>query len=256
MNEHLAGWDFRTSFTGEEAALAMLGCAPTKDPAIIAGVYPALDQLRAAYEGTLRWFADTGLGPRTVPPGLLRSEKLLEQLSRMDAELDKFNAGDIPFLLWLRSPDSDFDNQHFAPSDIARWLQEINRESRYSFTSHPNCTMASASGRDVRPTTPAVTALSKETSSASVANNGVTTNRLRNRKQELDSEIALAKEKATDPSDYHSVWNALRELALTETAPFTGIVDDDKGLQYTNAREVKAYFSKDALRKRMNPSAR
>jgi hypothetical protein len=85
---------------------------------------------------------------------------------------------------------------------------------------------------------------------------GITKHKIKNRIIELDAEISLEKENATAADDYHSVWNALKEIALNSTRPFTGIIDAEKGLEYTKANGNLDYFSKDALRKRMNTSAR
>lgn len=74
--------------------------------------------------------------------------------------------------------------------------------------------------------------------------------------RELDVEIEKAKKNATNPANYHSVWIELVKLALGETGPFSAVIDPEKGLQYTNSHNAKAYFSKDALRKRMNRRAR
>jgi hypothetical protein len=79
---------------------------------------------------------------------------------------------------------------------------------------------------------------------------------IKNRAQVLDAEIKAAKGVASNGDDYHSVWTALVEMALQEEGAFTGITDAKKGIEYTKAAGSKAYFSKDALRKRMNPAAR
>ena len=80
--------------------------------------------------------------------------------------------------------------------------------------------------------------------------------KIKNRSQELDAEIELAKTKATDGNDFHSVWFALKEIALSGTSPFTGMADKKKGLEYMKANGESAWFSKNALRSRMGRSAR
>lgn len=76
------------------------------------------------------------------------------------------------------------------------------------------------------------------------------------RRRELDAEIEQAKEKASSPSDHNSLFAALSAIAQTGVAPFTGIVNS-RGIEYRrNATGKLAYFSSDALRKRMNPGAR
>lgn len=86
--------------------------------------------------------------------------------------------------------------------------------------------------------------------------NKILTHKLKHRVRELASEIDRAKTQATSPDDYHAVWVALREMALSEAASFSGMIDETKGLEYTRANGKKEYFSKDALRKRMIRTAR
>lgn len=71
----------------------------------------------------------------------------------------------------------------------------------------------------------------------------------------LNSEINEAKSKATDPNDYHAVWTVLKEMAICESPPFSGRIDPKMGLEFTNDKEEKAFFSKNALRNRMRRSA-
>jgi len=77
---------------------------------------------------------------------------------------------------------------------------------------------------------------------------------------QLNAEIDEAKLKALDPSDYKSVWPALLELALNEVGAFTGRTCKIKGLEYSaydgSGVQSKKWFTRDALRKRMNPNAR
>lgn len=84
---------------------------------------------------------------------------------------------------------------------------------------------------------------------------GATQHKLKTRRYELDAEIESAKKKASDPDDYHSVWIALKELAISGMPPFTGFADD-KTLGYTTSKNELASFTKGALRKRLNPNAR
>jgi hypothetical protein len=69
----------------------------------------------------------------------------------------------------------------------------------------------------------------------------------------------MAKAEAADASDYHSVWAALVQIAERpdRKAPLVGYAEG----QIKYSTETKdgidvAFFSKDALRKRMDPSAR
>lgn len=137
MNEHLIAWDFVINFTGQDAALAIIGRARSDDPANITNASPALELMHRAYEGTRRWFADSPGNTDTPPLGMLVSVEMLAEKGRVNPALELIDAGDWTFLLWLRTPNADFARQHFAPAAIAKWLQEINRPSVYSFVSHP-----------------------------------------------------------------------------------------------------------------------
>ncbi|KVD37566.1 hypothetical protein WI84_13880 [Burkholderia ubonensis] len=83
-----------------------------------------------------------------------------------------------------------------------------------------------------------------------------TTNRIRNRTNPLDAVIERAKREAENADDYHSVWAALVKIALRDhrPAPLIGYADGE-GVKWDDSGNVK-FFTKDALRKRMNPSAR
>lgn len=85
----------------------------------------------------------------------------------------------------------------------------------------------------------------------SVSKSNQKTHKLNNQVRELDAVINLAIANAVDSNNYHAVWGALKELALSGVVPFSGVVDEKKGLEYTKSNEKKAYFSKNALRNRM-----
>lgn len=83
----------------------------------------------------------------------------------------------------------------------------------------------------------------------------VTRHRQKTRKDMLDAPIEKAKEKAIDREDYHSVWAALMHMAKTPDLypPLLGHADDE--LKWGVADEIN-FFSKENLRKRMDPNAR
>jgi hypothetical protein len=82
------------------------------------------------------------------------------------------------------------------------------------------------------------------------------THRIARRINALSAVIDKAKKSATDPDDYQSVWAALMALAQTvdRPSPLLGYVDGE-GVKWDDNGSVKI-LSKDALRKRMNPTAR
>lgn len=80
------------------------------------------------------------------------------------------------------------------------------------------------------------------------------------RSNSLNAVIGLAQERAADRNDYHSVWGALVKMAESRDRqpPLIGYVTE--GVQYAGKRYQDKgepdVFTKEALRKRMNPSAR
>ncbi|MEI8402888.1 MAG: hypothetical protein WCG12_18950 [Alcaligenaceae bacterium] len=55
------------------------------------------------------------------------------------------------------------------------------------------------------------------------------------RVRELDSMIRQAMQQSKNPNDHLAVFHLLKEMALEEETPFTGVVDRAKGLEYTSA---------------------
>ena len=81
------------------------------------------------------------------------------------------------------------------------------------------------------------------------------THRLISRTTELSAEIETARSTATNSKDYHSVWAEILRMAKEKMGPFTGSVNT-RGVEYRKSSGSTAWFNKDALRKRMLPSAR
>jgi hypothetical protein len=82
--------------------------------------------------------------------------------------------------------------------------------------------------------------------------------KVKNRSDPLNAVIEKAKSAAADREDFLSVWAALVNLAKSASrpAPLLGY-EDLEGIKYeVLEQEGPAYFTKDALRKRMNRKAR
>lgn len=82
--------------------------------------------------------------------------------------------------------------------------------------------------------------------------------KVKNRADPLGAVIDKAKELAAAPADYQSVWAALVDLAQSPNrpAPLLGYAEEE-GVKYrTDTAEGVKFFTKNALRKRMNPQAR
>jgi hypothetical protein len=133
MRDELTAWDYVPEFTGQQAALAIVGQAQADDTATNAKAAPVLELLRRAYEGTRRWFADAPEDGDTAPMGLLVSVEMQAAQGRTSAELAAAGAGDVRFLTWLRTPMADFDRQTFTRDVLARWVQEVGASSLYPF---------------------------------------------------------------------------------------------------------------------------
>ncbi|MFY9182678.1 MAG: hypothetical protein WBK09_03275 [Limnohabitans sp.] len=133
MREHLTPWDYVPEFTGQQAALAIIGQPPSDDPENLTRTLPVLELMRRAYEGTRRWFANAPGDADTAPRGLLVSVEMQAARGRTTEDLAAAGAGDVRFMTWLRTPMADFDRQHFAPDVLARWVQEVGASSLYPF---------------------------------------------------------------------------------------------------------------------------
>lgn len=73
------------------------------------------------------------------------------------------------------------------------------------------------------------------------------------RKDSIDPVIELAQAKCRDPKDTNQVWPQMQVLADNEQAPF--LASTAKGLKYhKNGKD--AYFTRDALNKRLHPEKR
>lgn len=84
-----------------------------------------------------------------------------------------------------------------------------------------------------------------------------TINKTTTRKHVLDPIIKKAKAAAVDPDNYLSVWPQLVEIARSANRPkpLTGYAEDEGVLYETENNPCKP-FTKDALRKKMDPNAR
>ncbi|MDP2065857.1 MAG: hypothetical protein Q8K38_07800 [Burkholderiaceae bacterium] len=166
MRDELTCWDSlrHRGFTGQEAALAMVGEPETDDPAKLRKAMHALEMMRARYEGTRRWFANAPEDGEAAPRGLLasvemkaaqvvnepyRTPRLMqlwpqpEPLTGAQAKNWEHNFRDWRFLNWLRTPMADFDRQTFARDVLARWVQEVGASALYPFTdAEPHATTA------------------------------------------------------------------------------------------------------------------
>jgi hypothetical protein len=134
MRDELTCWDSvrEKGFTGQEAALAMVGEPDTDDPAKLRKAMRPLELMRASYEGTRRWFSSAPVDADTPPRGLLVSDEMQLAQGLTDEALVEV-AGDFRFLTWLCTPMADFDRQHFSRDVLTRWMEEVGASSLYLF---------------------------------------------------------------------------------------------------------------------------
>ncbi|WP_153074996.1 hypothetical protein [Paraburkholderia bonniea] len=89
------------------------------------------------------------------------------------------------------------------------------------------------------------------------------TRRIKSRRNSLSAILDMAKERATNADDYHAVWASLVKIAQQDDrpCPLLGYAEGE-GVKWSgddadaDAENTVKFLTKDALRKRLNPSAR
>lgn len=137
MRNELTCWDYVPEFTGQEAALAIVGEPQSDQLATLHKAMPVLNLMRRAYDAARRWFSDEPAEGDIPPIGLLVSVEMQIARGRISAELTAAGADDVRFLTWLRTSMADFDRQTFTRDVLARWVQEVGASSLYSFERLP-----------------------------------------------------------------------------------------------------------------------
>lgn len=160
-------------------------------------------------------------------------KQILEALifSALHGELTVFRTGQGNPL----KPKLKYD-AHFSEAlwnDLNEWMLQQKIQCDFKF---PNPTESASPGAEQGP--------------KGEAKSSRTIHTIKNRTSILDAEITKAKENASNPQDHHSVWSALKGLALDEHGAFTGTAEGDS-LEYESDGK-KIMFTKGALRKRMN----
>ncbi len=150
-----------------------------------------------------------------------------------------------------------------APSAWLAWADSLDESVHYGFRAAVERTLhgkpnhaggiAQSFPRNVLTTPGGV--LTSYTPATTTPPSG-STHRIRTRTDPLQAIIAMARTKAANPDDYHSVWAVLVELAQGDSRPppLLGYVETE-GVKWDKGDQVK-FLTKDALRKRMNPTAR
>ncbi|PUE39187.1 hypothetical protein [Limnohabitans sp. Hippo3] len=155
MREHLTPWDYVPEFTGQQAALAIVGLPPTDTDAPKAA--PVLALMYRDYADVIEWFTE---GPVrwemaaaenelvksppvhhriTAPSTPLPSIELQRALASIDAATSDMERSIIhrSWMGWLCTNASDFDRQHFSRAVLARWVQQVGASTQYQFAKPP-----------------------------------------------------------------------------------------------------------------------
>lgn len=163
MRDELTGWGYVGAFTGQQAALAIVGEPQTDNLAALGKASPVLERLRLAYQGALEWFAEgpdrwemkdpevrlldpakeNPAGKVSDPFKALPSVELQRALARIDAATSDMERLIVhrSWMPWLRTSASDFESQTFTREVLARWVAEVNATSLYPFTKPPEQTV-------------------------------------------------------------------------------------------------------------------
>ncbi len=145
-----------------------------------------------------------------------------------------------------------------SPADVNAWLEAQGAKYRWNPPPPPEGDNADENqpAAYVPPSTLTIAARGGETEVRPTLT--VLKHKVRSRSDPLAAVIEAAKEAAVNGEDYQSVWAALVKMAeAAPPAPVVGYVPRE-GVQYRvdDDGEELRYFTKDALRKRMNPTAR
>lgn len=133
----MIAWHYVTTFTPQQAALAIIGETPSNDPKAFVKAAPVLQALKTAYEDFCRSTESENGLEASGHAGTLKSIEAQEALDEI------LNSGFADLLVecncfpWLREPAARFENQHFSRDELARWLRETGRPSAFDFGGGP-----------------------------------------------------------------------------------------------------------------------
>lgn len=141
--------------------------------------------------------------------------------------------------------------RHFMARDVAAWLAE-----RYPPTWENLLVVRSRPPAGPDMTNPQSLVLKTGQDGPAAVNSCTSQNRIGRSKDALWPLILEAKEKASDPTNISAIYAILMEMARSENppAPLLGVTED--GIQYLKSNDEVGYLTKNALNKRLNPSAR
>lgn len=156
--------------------------------------------------------------------------------------------------LTLLGPDSRFPltNQKMRPAEAV-----VSRSQLSSFLAGHGIGIRTPTGSPLEADASPDSALSAAATQAEAFSQAVT-HRLESRAHPMSAVIAKAADAAVDRHDYQSVWSSLVGIAQSPAPPrpVIGYVDGE-GVQYqTSESDEPKYYTKDALRKRMNRRSR
>jgi hypothetical protein len=140
--------------------------------------------------------------------------------------------------------------EHAYWDDLNHWLEENDRRIKYRF---PNPARTSEDGRGF--TMSAAQTSEPGSATAEVAPSRIVRHSTKTSRRDcLDPAIELAQRECKDPSDTAEVWARLQVLAQSEHPPLLAVTP--QGLKYTKDGSTPAYFTRNALDKRLHREKR
>ncbi|SFC32486.1 hypothetical protein SAMN05216344_11414 [Polaromonas sp. OV174] len=127
--ENLSQWDFKSEFTGSEAAALILGIDPVEIGSAQDVNRAVIDRMELSYYSA-RYRLIRNLTPSTEGDYLPPKADQLRSL-RMTEFDDPDNENDVSE--WLGAVQSDFPYQKFTRIELSRWLAAIGVKSIYRF---------------------------------------------------------------------------------------------------------------------------
>lgn len=267
MRDELTCWDAlrHRGFTGQEAALAIVGQPPTDDTATNAKAALVLELMRHNYEQAREWFAIPQREQEKLkPPEVLLVSEAMQDVREGNLVMrDATIAGDHPYCAWPRLTEqvpilfageiqrkvsaigfiawslsklADFDRQTFTRDVLAHWVQEVGASTLYPFTrvvtppsGAADHTLAPATGHE-----PAAVVLQHTTKGT--------------RRDILTPVIEHAQNLCKDPQDTAEVWGRLHTLSNEQHSVL--LHGEGKAIAYTEGDETK-FLTRKKLRDRL-----
>ena len=133
----LAHWNVAVSFTGLQAAALACGIDPANAELLPGKSLPLFERMESCYNSKKAWLWDD-MGPHHEE-GIIAKPDMLESVSLRGwaSEVEPGTWGS--YCNWVKAEiESRFEQQRFTRQELARWLAEIEFESKYEFGIDPS----------------------------------------------------------------------------------------------------------------------